>query len=151
VIQFTKRMQRLNIIPCNCSIVVIVAILMYTFTDSVIAESAATRPEQVTNKLLGQWARSAAECKRPEFTFNAATATIQLDADGTPISFDYPQVEYLLKDGRIIADLHKRHPIGKTASKTALEFFLQTDGSAELQMLKKRTLPLVRCPVSGTR
>lgn len=97
------------------------------------------------NPLLGQWARSSADCARAELTFTADKASIQLDADGTPTTFDYPEPGYGVGDTRVDVDLKTPHPFSKTASKTALQFQLAADGSASLQLLKGKSIQFVRC------
>ena len=135
-------MQKISSALFICSCISIIA----TNMNTVFAENATIQLEFKVNKLIGQWAPSFSQCIRPEFTFNATTATIQIDADGIPVSFYYPQVKYILNDNEIIADLRKRHPLGKTPSKTVLQFILKTNNSAELQMLKGKNFQLVRCP-----
>jgi hypothetical protein len=95
---------------------------------------------------LGSWARRSADCARPEFVFGPTTATLQLDADGASVTFTYPDVTYETKGPGVIAHLGKPHPIAKTADKTSLEFILPADDGAELQLLKHRSIKLVRCP-----
>src|SRR5271169_3268264 len=91
------------------------------------------------NRLLGKWARSSDDCPHPEFTFDPQTAAIYLEADGTPTSFKYPRVTYMVNGNEVTVNLNGRHPIGKTPQKDALQFVVGGDDHASLQLLKKKS------------
>jgi len=114
-------------------------------------QETAPHPASGVNRLLGQWARSVADCSHPEFTFDATTASIYLEADGTPTSLKYPRVTYVSNGDEITVTLNARHPIGKTPQKDALQFAFKDDDHASLQLLKQKSVSLVRCAAKATK
>jgi len=87
------------------------------------APAAPAAAAQEAPSVIGSWARSAPECKRPELVLGASTAAIQTDADGSAVAFSYTGVTYAKDaEGQVTVELGKTHPYGKTASKTALTF-----------------------------
>jgi hypothetical protein len=118
--------------------------LSVAWTALVLAGSPAVAAETV-NPLLGQWARTAADCAHPKLTFAAEKASIYVEADGTPTTFDYPETRYVIDGAKIGVDLKTTHPFSKTASKTALEFLITAEGEASLQLLKGKSTRFVRC------
>jgi hypothetical protein len=95
--------------------------------------------------VLGSWARQASECQRPELVFKATSAAIQTDADGQSVAFVYEGASYS-DDGSslVTVELGKPHPYGKTSSKTALTFRLDTADQIALAQAK-RFVPFQRC------
>lgn len=108
-------------------------------------EGTADQSTPTANALLGKWARSSHECADPEFTFNSRTAVIHVEADGTPTSFKYPRVTYIVNGNAVTVKLNGRHPIGKTPQKDALQFVVKDDDHVSLQLLKQKSFDFVRC------
>jgi hypothetical protein len=95
--------------------------------------------------VLGSWARQASECQRPELVFKATSATIQTDADGQSVAFVYEAASYSGDGSNLVTvELGKPHPYGKTSSKTALTFRLDTADQIALAQAK-RFVPFQRC------
>lgn len=97
------------------------------------------------NWLIGQWARDRGGCVRPELIFRAGAASIQTDADGHPIEFEYPEATYDVLDRRATVFLKKAHPYGKTPSQTALSFVLRQDHTVEMESAVKESQIFVLC------
>jgi hypothetical protein len=103
----------------------------------------AQRPE--AESILGSWARSRAECIRPEFVFEATTASIQTDADGKLLRLVYEAVRYTQDEsGHTTVELGKQHPYGKTTSPTALSFKGVSPNEIGL-VQSERLVPFHRC------
>lgn len=96
--------------------------------------------------VLGDWAREAAGCQRPEFRLHAADVVLQLDGDGAPRTFTFAKVAWSVDaGGLLVAELGETHPYGKTPSHTALSFRVAgTDAIALVQ--RNKDVPLHRCP-----
>lgn len=103
--------------------------------------------ESSDNFLLGTWARSAAECKKPEFNFSANTLVIKTDGDGTPIRFVYKDVRYATTGTGATLSLRSKdfHPYEHTAKNDQLEFIRNDANHVEIVRTKFGNVPLVRC------
>lgn len=134
----TRRMNAIEWLP----VVVLIAIFGGACQADMLAGFVSGSQE---NWLIGQWARDRSGCSRPEFLFYPQIVSIQTDADGRPIRFDYPNASYRIGGAEIAVDLSKRHPYGKTPSKTALNFVLRADGRAEMQGVFETPVILIRC------
>jgi hypothetical protein len=95
--------------------------------------------------ILGAWARSQAECVRPELTFGKTRLDIALDADGQPSSFAYPDIRYQLGEQQIAVSLGSRHPYSKTPDKKALLFKRIDHDTIALQKKKGGDTRFIRC------
>jgi hypothetical protein len=102
------------------------------------APSAAAAAPQAPS-VIGSWARSASQCKRPEIVLGASSAAIQADADGNAAAFSYTGVTYEKDaEGQVTVELGKTHPYGKTASRTALTFRPVAADRIDLVQAKRR-------------
>lgn len=101
------------------------------------------------NFLVGSWARSAAECKRPEFNFTATTWVINTDGDGTPIQFVHKNVHYEVNEDRAKVTLSGKefHPYDHTARDDQLEFIRKDATHVEIIRTKFGNVALVRCDI----
>ncbi len=106
-------------------------------------------PEASENFLLGSWARSAAECKRPEFNFTATTWVIKTDGDGSPVEFVHKNVHYEVDEGRAKVTLSGKefHPYNHTAREDQLEFIRKDATHVEIVRTKFGNVALVRCEI----
>lgn len=113
---------------------------------SLAATAAAAADPPSPDAIAGSWARRAGDCAAPALSFAADHATVRLDADGTPTSFEYPGVRYTVADARVTVVMGRRHPFSKTPSGTELSFAFNDDGSIAMQR-KAPAAPVrfVRC------
>lgn len=95
--------------------------------------------------LLGSWARTSAECKRPELQAEQAKFSIHMDADGKPTNFEYKSAHYETSEQGVNVKLGSRHPYGKTPSKEALFFKVLTKDLIALQQKNNRSTQFIRC------
>lgn len=108
--------------------------------------SACAQEPRTENVILGEWARSKAECARPELTFTATQLDIHIDADGAPVAFEYKNVGYVANPPRVLVQLGARHPYSKTPDKNALLFEILDNNTISMQHLKIKNAQFVRCP-----
>jgi hypothetical protein len=108
--------------------------------------SACAQESKKENIILGEWARSKAECTRPELKFTETQLDIHIDADGAPVAFEYKNIGYVQSPLRILVQLHARHPYSKTLDKNTLLFEIKNNNSISMQHLKIKNTEFVRCP-----
>lgn len=106
------------------------------------AASAAAAPAAA---LLGKWARSPEDCKRPELNFKDKSVEILIDADGRAVGERYPKVAYAVAGNIVTVALHKPHPYAQTRKKDELDFMLMPDGTLQMQVTKFEPTAFVRC------
>lgn len=97
------------------------------------------------NIAIGTWARTQSECSKPELKITETQLNISIDADGTPTSFNYPNVNYSVNSQDITIRLNSRHPYSKTADKESLHFKIIDKNTISLQQLKNKQTQFVRC------
>ena len=97
------------------------------------------------NIVLGEWATSVAECKRPELKFADTQLDISVDADGVPTSFKYSNIRYVVDSQDLLVQLNERHPYSKTSDKEALRFKIVSHDTILLELLKNKTTQFGRC------
>ncbi len=100
------------------------------------------RPENI---ILGQWARSQAECAQPELSFSQTRLAVRIDADGAPTAFEYQNIAYVQSSGEVKVQLSARHPYSKTPEKNALSFKIEDNNTISMQHLRIKNAQFIRC------
>ena len=126
------------------SVNVIKPMQLFILAVAIMAQSVPASPG-LSNALMGQWARDKSACERPELIFKPTVVIIQIDADGKFVTFTYQRVFYRVDNAKISVSLKKKHPYGKTATDTGLQFLLKNDNGLDMLLLKGKTVAVVRC------
>jgi len=108
--------------------------------------NACAQESKKDNIILGEWARSKAECARPELNFSDTQLNIHIDADGAPTVFEYKNIGYVHSPQGVLVQLNARHPYTKTPDKNALLFEIKDKDTILMQHLKIKSTQFVRCP-----
>ncbi len=95
--------------------------------------------------VLGDWSRTPEACKHPEFQLHATDIALQISADGSPATFDFPHVTWTEDaQAQVTVELNRPHPYGKAISKTALTF--KVIGPDDIELVQRtHPVPLHRC------
>ena len=111
-----------------------------------LAFAAPSQAAPAAADVFGNWSRTPAGCKRPEFQLRATDVALQTDGDGSSQAFSFRKVAWATDaQGLVTVDLGEPHPYGKAPSKTALAF--RVVGADDIELVQRtHPVPLHRCP-----
>ncbi len=95
--------------------------------------------------ILGEWARTTVECRRPELKFTDKQVKIRIDADGSPVAFEYAHIRYITSPNHVLVQLNSRQPYSKTPDKTSLTFEIANSDTIRMQQRKNKSTQFIRC------